>query len=173
MKKKCMLMMLLFFGFLLMCRCPDCHSFKCQCSDEASCGKIEATEPVYAAEKELAAEKKLADEKEMTVEEKIIAKCDTYEVDSTLALAISRLETGNFTSDAYVYGNNVGGISVDEVPMGFDTLDEGVEVFINNLKVNYYNEGLNDVDEIAQKYCPANEKQWAETVKALMKEISK
>lgn len=159
MKKRYMVMMMLVMGLMLLGECPDCHNIICNCPDEPRYEKVETVEPVYAAEEEL------------TVEEMIIAKCNTYEVDSTLALAISRLETGNFTSDAYIYGNNVGGISEREVPVGFDTLEEGVEAFVRNLKVNYYNEGLNDVDEIAGKYCPVNERQWAETVQALMEEI--
>lgn len=159
MKKRYIATMMLVMGVMLLGECPDCHNIICNCRENPVYEKVEVVEPVYAAEKEL------------TVEEMIIEKCNTYEIDSTLALAISRLETGNFTSDAYIYGNNVGGMSVDEVPVGFDTLEEGVEAFVNNLKVNYYNEGLNDVDEIAGKYCPVNEKQWAETVQALMEEI--
>ncbi|MGN0733712.1 MAG: glucosaminidase domain-containing protein [Emergencia sp.] len=159
MKKRYIAMMSLVMGLMLLGECPECNNIVCQCQKEPAYEKVEFAEPVYAAEKEL------------TVEEMIIEKCNTYEVDSILALAICRLETGNFTSDAYIYGNNVGGISESEVPVSFDSLEEGVEAFVRNLKVNYYNEGLNDVDEIAGKYCPVNEKQWAETVKALMEEM--
>lgn len=160
MKKRHTVMLMFVMGvIMLLGECPECNNIICNCPEEPVYEKVELAEPVYAAEKDL------------TVEEMIIEKCNTYEVDSTLALAICRLETGNFTSDAYVYGNNVGGISENEVPMSFDSLEEGIEVFVRNLKVNYYNEGLNDVDEIASKYCPVNEKQWAETVKALMEEM--
>lgn len=157
--KKYTLMFALVVGLLLLGPCPECGGIICQCPDEPSYQKIEHVKNVYAAEKE------------MTVEEMIIAAANTYEVDKKLALAISRLETGNFTSDAYVYGNNVGGISECEEPVSFSSLEDGVEYFVRNLKVNYYNEGLNEVDEIASKYCPVNEKGWSESVKAIMAEI--
>lgn len=162
MKKRYAIMMLFIFGMLLLGECPHCHNIICNCPDEPKHEQSTIVRPAYAAEEV---------EEELTVEEMILRASSEYEIDSTLALAIARLETGNFTSDAYLYGNNVGGISIDEEPMSFDTLDDGVEMFVRNLKVNYYNEGLNDVEEIASKYCPVNEEQWSTTVKALMKEI--
>ena len=119
---------------------------------------------VYALEK-----KSPTDELKVTgVEDMICIECDKYGVDAELALAIAKLETGHFTSEAYTEGNNVGGLSIDEVPMEFKDLEQGVEAFVMNLHHNYIAEGLDTVDEIAEKYCPINKEQWAETVKALM-----
>ena len=102
------------------------------------------------------------------VEDMICVECDKYGVDAELALAIARLETGHFTSEAYTEYNNVGGLSRDEEPIQFKDLETGVEAFVRNLYHNYIAEGLDTVDEIAPKYCPVNQEQWAETVKALM-----
>ena len=119
---------------------------------------------VYALEKEPVK----TEIKALSVEEMIIIECDEYEVDEELALAIAKLETGHFTSDAYTAGNNVGGMSIDEEPMTFKSLERGVEAFVKNLYYNYYEQGLDTVDEIAKKYCPLQEEYWAETVKELM-----
>lgn len=119
---------------------------------------------VYALEKEPVK----TEIKALSVEEMIIIECDKYGVDEELALAIAKLETGHFTSDAYTAGNNVGGMSIDEEPMCFPSLERGVEAFVKNLYYNYYEQGLDTVDEIAKKYCPINQEQWAETVKELM-----
>jgi hypothetical protein len=119
---------------------------------------------VYALEKEPVK----TEIKALSVEELIIIECDKYGVDEELALAIAKLETGHFTSDAYTAGNNVGGMSIDEEPMCFPSLERGVEAFVKNLYYNYYEQGLDTVDEIAKKYCPLNQEQWAETVKELM-----
>ncbi|MDD6043834.1 MAG: glucosaminidase domain-containing protein [Eubacteriaceae bacterium] len=161
MKKICAVMMLLVFGILLLSEYQNCNSIIYNDTDEPKYEQTTNARAAYVDEEV---------EEELTVKEMIIKASSEYEIDSTLACAIARLETGNFTSDAYVYGNNVGGISIDEEPLSFDTLDDGVEMFVRNLRVNYYNEGLNEVDEIAGKYCPVNEKQWITAVKALMKE---
>lgn len=119
---------------------------------------------VYAMEKE----QPKTEMKALSVEDLICIECDKYGIDARLALAIARLETGHFTSDAYLSGNNVGGLSIDETPMCFTSLERGVEAFVMNLYYNYYQEGLDTVDEIAEKYCPINKEHWAESVKDLM-----
>lgn len=104
---------------------------------------------------------------ELTVEEQIALKCDEYDIPSEIPLAIAKLETGHFTSRAYKEGNNVGGLSVDEVPLEYDSLDEGVDAFVSNLAENYFAEGLTTPEEIGKKYCPTNEN-WAEIVNEIM-----
>ena len=104
---------------------------------------------------------------ELTVEKQIELKCEEYDIPSDIPLAIARLETGHFTSRAYKEGNNVGGMSVDEVPLEYDSLYEGVDAFVSNLAENYFGQGLTTVDEIGKKYCPVNEN-WADIVKELM-----
>ena len=105
--------------------------------------------------------------KELTVEEQIALKCDEYGIPSEIPLAIARLETGHFTSRAYKEGNNVGGLSVDEVPIEYDSLDEGVDAFVSNLAENYFEEGLDTPEEIGEKYCPVNP-EWADIVRSLL-----
>ena len=101
------------------------------------------------------------------VEELIQLACEEYGIDHEIPLAIARLETGHFTSRAYKEGNNVGGLSVDEVPLEYDSLDECVDAFAGNLAENYFEEGLTTPEEIGKKYCPANEN-WAEIVNEIM-----
>lgn len=104
----------------------------------------------------------------LTVEDMITTEADNAGVDPELALAIAKLETGHFTSDAYLTGNNVGGMSVNEVPMSFSTLEEGVTAYIECLKT-YYAAGLTTPEEIGKHWCPVSP-EWAATVETLMRE---
>ena len=72
----------------------------------------------------------------------------------------------HFTSDAYLSGNNVGGLSDNEVPRSYVTLEEGVTAFIKCLK-EYFDAGLTTPEEIGRYYCPVNSS-WAEVVNELM-----
>mgnify|MGYP000367889339 FL=1 len=101
------------------------------------------------------------------IEFKIYKACEKYHVPFSIVLAIARLETGWFTSDAYLYRNNPGGLSRNEVPLSFSSKDVGVDRFVKNLKENYFDEGLDTPYEIGQKYCPVNP-DWANMVSRLM-----
>lgn len=103
-----------------------------------------------------------------TIEEKIRVACDIHSVPYDIAMAIARLETGHFKSNAYKNKNNPGGLSRNEKPMSFDTIDDGVEAFVSNLNRNYISKGLNTPEKIGKKYCPVNPK-WPGLVKSLMK----
>ena len=107
--------------------------------------------------------------KELSIEEKIERACEDYGVSYDLAIAIARLETGWFTSEAYIYGNNPGGMSVNEIPIVYESIEEGVDAFVRNLKENYISEGLTTPEEIGPKYCPINP-DWDDIVIELMKE---
>ena len=107
-------------------------------------------------------------EKAKTPQEMIEEACEKYGVDPELAVAIARLETGHFTSEAFLKGNNVGGLSENEIPLSFETIEEGVDRFISNLARNYFAKGLTTPEEISGKYCPGNAGSWAEQVRALM-----
>ena len=102
----------------------------------------------------------------LSVSEMIAAEANNAGVDPELALAVAKLETAHFTSDAYVSGNNVGGLSDNEVPRSYATLDEGVNAFIGCLK-EYFDAGLTTPEEIGRYYCPVNSS-WAEVVNELM-----
>lgn len=101
------------------------------------------------------------------IEFKIYKVCEKYHVPFSIVLAIARLETGWFTSDAYLYRNNPGGLSRNEIPLSFSSKDVGVDRFVKNLKENYFDEGLDTPYEIGQKYCPVNP-DWANMVSRLM-----
>lgn len=118
------------------------------------------TETTYAAETSEA----------LTVEDMITTEADNAGVDPELALAIARLETGHFTSDAYLTGNNVGGLSDNEVPRSYATLEEGVKAYIECLKT-YYAAGLTTPELIGERWCPVNEK-WVDIVKDIMQEVT-
>lgn len=105
-----------------------------------------------------------------SIEGMIIIACEYYSIPPDIPLAIARLETGNFTSTAFIGCNNVGGMSVDEVPITYDSLEAGVDAFVGNLARNYFGKGYDDVEKISKKYCPVNAESWAEVVRTLMKE---
>ena len=107
------------------------------------------------------------EKKNMTIEERIIAACEKYDIPWEIPLAIARLETGWFKSNAYINGNNPGGMSRNEKPIYYDTIEEGVEAFISNLANNYFAIGLDTPEEIGKKYCPVNP-EWASLVRQLM-----
>lgn len=102
-----------------------------------------------------------------SIESRIIEACNRYGIDSSIVLAIARLETGNFTSHAYLIGNNPGGMSVNEVPITYSSIEQGVEAMVSNLANNYFAVGLTTPELIGQKYCPVNPN-WANMVRSLM-----
>lgn len=106
----------------------------------------------------------------MDIYQLIEYKCNVYEIPYDIVIAISILETGWFTSNAYLYGNNPGGLSRNEIPMSFDTLESGVERFVSNLANNYFYIGLDTPEKIGQKYCPKNPN-WANLVIDVMNYI--
>lgn len=102
-----------------------------------------------------------------SIESRIVEACNHYGIDSSIVLAIARLETGNFTSYAYLVGNNPGGMSVNEVPITYGSIEQGVEAMVSNLANNYFAIGLTTPELIGQKYCPVNPN-WANMVRSLM-----
>ena len=104
----------------------------------------------------------------LTIEERISLACEKYGISDEIPLAIAKLETGNFTSKAYLNYNNPGGMSINEVPIKYDTIEDGVEAFISNLAENYFANGLTTPESISKKYCPCNAETWANIVTQLM-----
>lgn len=105
-----------------------------------------------------------------SVQEMIVLACREHGIEPDIPLAIARLETGNFTSAAFAECNNVGGLSISEVPITYKSLEDGVDAFVANLARNYFGKGIVTVEEISKKYCPSNAEAWAETVRELMRE---
>lgn len=96
----------------------------------------------------------------MSTEDLIITKCNELGIDSSIPVAISKLETGYFTSNAHNNYNNPGGIMTKvngsyELKY-FNTIEEGVDYFVSNLVNNYFNVGLYTAEEIGPKYCPGD-----------------
>lgn len=106
-------------------------------------------------------------EKDLAIEEMIHEACIFYEIPYDICLAIARLETGWFTSEAYIYGNNPGGMSINEVPITYESIEEGVDAFVKNLAMNYFSIGLDTPEKIGPKYCPDNP-DWDDIVVELM-----
>jgi hypothetical protein len=76
------------------------------------------------------------------------------EEQAKITIAISRWETGNYTSSAFKNKNNVGGMMCDTGLINYNSLDEGIHAFVKNLKNNYFDIGLDTIDKIQPKYCP-------------------
>lgn len=92
----------------------------------------------------------------VSMEEKIRIACDIYGADYNITLAIGRYETGWWSSYACTVKNNPGGMSRNEVPIYYDTIDEGIDAWVQNLANNYFAIGLDTPEKIAEKYCPNN-----------------
>ena len=150
-------------------------------------------------DKEKAAQVIKEEEKKPTIEEKVeiteeleetpdICKLDEvsckikevaeyYGVDYNLAIAISIHETGRYTSRAFKELNNVGGNFSKGSLMYFDTLEDGIDFFVGNLKRNYIDMGLTSIEEIGNKYCPVgindngDNKYWVPRVKQYYNEL--
>jgi hypothetical protein len=80
------------------------------------------------------------------------------EEQSKITIAISRWETGNYTSSAFKNKNNVGGMMCQSGLINYNSLDEGIHAFVKNLKNNYFDIGLDTIDKIQPKYCPIGAK---------------
>lgn len=86
-------------------------------------------------------------------------------IDPYLAIAISRLETGHYTSNAFVNGYNFGGMTVASGVKSFESLSDGLEQYISLLEW-YYDNGMDTAEKMQSTYCPPNEK-WDETVNSV------
>ena len=86
--------------------------------------------------------------------------------DWKIPVAIARHECGykdnQYLSNAAKEKNNIGGMMYYDTTtkssylMTFDTIDDGVEAFVSNLKRNYFNIGLDTIEKIQPKYAPVN-----------------
>ncbi len=112
--------------------------------------------------------KKKIKKKIMTIEDMIISKANNVGINPDICLAIARLETGWFKSYLYVNYNNPGGLMCgDGNPMYFNSIEDGVDFFINNLHKNYFQIGLTSPETIGPKYCP-NSQHWIDSVNSLI-----
>ena len=107
--------------------------------------------------------------KELTVQDQIVMACEEAGVNPEIAVAISRVETGHFASKAFTKLHNVGGLSVNEEPIAYESLEEGIADFVNCLAW-YQEDGLVTVEEIGKRWCPENYEAWVSLVKKVMEE---
>lgn len=91
---------------------------------------------------------------------KIKKVAQDYGVDWRLAIAISMHETWDYTSYIFKHQNNVGGMwnGMKGEFYSYDTLDDGIDAYISNLKTNYYDEGRTTIETIQPKYAPIGAK---------------
>lgn len=76
---------------------------------------------------------------------------------SKMALAISKWETGNWTSSLYE-SNNFGGLYVNGHFKSYASQDEGIRDYIRVLKLGYFNKGKDTLEKIQVNYCPVGAK---------------
>ena len=108
---------------------------------------------------------------------------DLTKEQSLIAVAISKFETGNYTSSALKNNNNFGGnmewTSQGSRLMNFISEEEGLNFYIKNLKNNYFDKGLNTLADIQPIYCPIGaendptgiNKYWLDGVTKVLNEI--
>lgn len=71
-----------------------------------------------------------------------------------ITMAISRHETGNWTSNAYLTKNNFGGMMTSKGLRVFETNEEGLDAFVKLLKNNYFDKGYRTIEQIQKRYAP-------------------
>lgn len=71
-----------------------------------------------------------------------------------MLMAISKHETGNWSSSIFKNYYNMGGIIGSHGFRQYSSLDEGIEDFVNLLDKYYINNGRNTIELIGAKYCP-------------------
>ena len=91
------------------------------------------------------------------------------DIDPYLAIAISRLETGHYTSTAFIEGNNFGGITIRGEVASFDSLASGLDRYVSLLGW-YHRNGMTTAELMQSTYCPPNEN-WDEVVNEIYESI--
>lgn len=107
---------------------------------------------------------------DFNIEQKFRIAANIYQIDFNILYAISKLETGNFTSDLFLSKNNPGGIKTLDGKdyQSFSSDFEGIVEMARLLKKYYFDEGLTTIEAIGEKYCPNPEDKWVEKVKKFM-----
>lgn len=96
-----------------------------------------------------------------TIECKIYSKAKEYDMtdeQAYLLIAISRHETGNWSSSAFKNKNNFGGLMGSNGLKSYSSFDEGLDAFVSLLKNRYFNKGLTTIEKIQPVYCPVGAK---------------
>ena len=90
---------------------------------------------------------------ECKIYDKAINNGLTYK-QAILIIAISKHETGNWTSSAFKNKNNFGGVMCNTGLKSYKNFDDGLNGFVILLKNRYFDKGLTTIEEIGSVYCP-------------------
>ena len=103
--------------------------------------------------------------------ELIVNKTLSYNMNPYIVVAIMLEETGCSYSCSKILKtkNNVGGMRGSNGYMTFNTLDEGINKYIDNLYYNYYNKGLTTPELMNPKY--AESTAWASKINNYINKI--
>lgn len=71
-----------------------------------------------------------------------------------LVVSISRHETGNWKSNAFINKNNFGGVMCNTGLKVYNNYNDGLNGFVNLLKNRYFDKGLDTIEKIGAVYCP-------------------
>ena len=75
-----------------------------------------------------------------------------------LLISISKHETGNWKSNAFINKNNFGGVMCSDGLKIYDTYNDGLNGFVTLLKNRYFDKGLDTIEKIQPVYCPIGAK---------------
>lgn len=102
----------------------------------------------------------------------VATRCIELGIDPYLAVAIMLHETGcNATCSRLARVNyNVGGMRGRSGWQKFDSIESGINGFLNNLYKNYYKKGLNTPEKMANKYAGGSTS-WAGKIRNYMRSI--
>lgn len=96
-----------------------------------------------------------------------------YDIEPELLESIERFETGHYTSDIYKTLNNSWGAFDGIQYKSFDSHRQSTIELARTLRLNYFNEGLDTIEEIAAKYCPGDKDNWSESVRIIYEGLKK
>lgn len=111
-------------------------------------------------------------ESDLTIREMVNEYSEAFGVDPNLALAISCGESGWYEQDIATVNNNPFSYRLSSGSFAkFPSLERGIMEGILNLRINYYDYGLNTFDSIQQKYCTEGGEHWLTLVKGTYKDL--
>ncbi|WP_424765629.1 glucosaminidase domain-containing protein [Paenibacillus sp. sgz302251] len=107
------------------------------------------------------------------LEEAILEIEDEYGINAYFTIAVMKLESGNGKSKIAKNKNNLFGLNAIDGDQynrafSFETKADSVRRFGQLLSKHYVGKGLETIEQVAKKYCPANSK-WSGLVKSIMK----
>jgi hypothetical protein len=83
-----------------------------------------------------------------------VAAGEKYQISPAFLAAVSMHETGNGTSNASRYKNNVAGMMGKNGLKSYDSIEESIFEMARNLRNNYLDEGKTTIAQIGAKYAP-------------------